>query len=41
MVSLLLELAGLACIVATVALFEWRLIPAVVGVYLMWTVRAA
>ena len=41
MVSLLLELFGLALICAAVAMFEPRIIPALVGAYLMWTARSA
>ena len=41
MVSLLLELMGLALIVAAVGLFDLRLVPAAIGAYLMWTARTA
>ena len=41
MVSLLLELVGLALVIAGLALFDLRLAPIVIGVYLMWTARTA
>ncbi len=39
MVTLLLELLGLALVVATAVLIDWRLAPAVVGAYLLATTR--
>lgn len=41
MVTLLLELLGVALIALTAALFDPRMVPAVVGLYLMWTARSA
>ena len=41
MVTLLLELVGLALVVTTAALIDWRAVPAVVGVYLLATTRTA
>lgn len=41
MVSLLLELLGLALVAATAALIDWRTVPAVVGVYLLATTRTS
>lgn len=41
MVTLLLELLGLALIVAAAALLDVRLAAVVLGVYLMWTARSA
>lgn len=39
MVRLLLELLGLLLVAATAALFDWRAVPAVVGLYLLATAR--
>lgn len=39
MVTLLLELLGLALVVTTAALVDWRAIPAIVGAYLLATAR--
>lgn len=41
MVTLLLELLGLALVAATAALIDWRAVPAVVGLYLLATTRTA
>ena len=39
MVRLLLELLGLLLVATTAALFDWRVVPAVVGAYLLATAR--
>ena len=41
MVTLLLELLGLVLVATTAALFDWRAVPAVVGLYLMATSRTS
>lgn len=41
MVTLLLELLGLALVVTTAALIDWRVVPAVVGAYLLATTRTS
>lgn len=39
--TLLLEFAGVLLVAVAVGLFDWRLAPAVVGLYLVYVARGA
>lgn len=41
MVTLLLELLGVLLVATSAALIDWRLVPAVVGAYLLATTRTS
>ena len=41
MLFTLLELLGVALLAICVGLFDWRLVPGVVGVYLLYATRTA